>query len=188
MLYTALTRHRNKVVIFYQGEFRDIQRYSSADYSEIARRLTNLFRNPKPISTEVQNQHIFMDDFLIHRTQRGHLVRSKSELIIADKLHAAGLDYDYEPQIVLNGSERYPDFVITDDDSGETYYWEHLGMMSNLKYRRRWEKKLVEYRAEGILPLEEGGGKNGILITTEEYQGEGFDSQKIDELVQVVLE
>jgi hypothetical protein len=110
-------------------------------------------------------------------------VRSKSELIIADKLHAAGLEYDYEPQITLNGTERYPDFVITDDDSGETYYWEHLGMMSNPKYKKRWEKKLSEYRAEGILPLEEGGGAKGTLITTEEYQGKGFDSQKIDELV-----
>ncbi|MEQ8835642.1 MAG: AAA family ATPase [Lacipirellulaceae bacterium] len=186
MLYTALTRHKDKVIIFHQGDFRDIQRYSSADHSEIARRLTNLFVNPEPVDFDVQNRRVFLDSYLIHRTQRGHLVRSKSELIIADKLHAAGIPYEYEQQVMLNGRERYPDFVITDDDSGKTYYWEHLGMMSEPKYRIRWGKKLSEYRAEGILPLEEGGGKKGALITTEEYLGEGFDSRKIDELVRMI--
>jgi len=38
---------------------------------------------------------------------------------------------------------RYPDFVIADDDSGETYYWEHLGMMSDPEYRKRWSSKLM---------------------------------------------
>jgi len=183
MLYTALTRHKDKVLIFHQGDFRDIQRYSSQDYSEIAQRLTNLFINPDPIDIEVENRHIFLDVHLIHRTQRGERVRSKSELIIADKLHAAGLDYLYEPRVSLNGTERYPDFVIEDDDSGQTWYWEHLGMMSDPNYRRRWNKKLAEYRSQGILPLDEGGGENGTLITTEEHVGQGFDSQLIDGII-----
>ena len=110
-------------------------------------------------------------------------MRSKSELIIADKLHSAGIDYSYERRISLNGVERYPDFVIEDDDSGETWYWEHLGMMSVPAYRQRWEKKLAEYKAAGILPIEEGGGEAGNLITTEEYEGQGFNSQLIDEIV-----
>ena len=42
------------------------------------------------------NQSVFLDSNLIYRTERGELVRSKSEWIIADKLHAAGIDYQYE--------------------------------------------------------------------------------------------
>lgn len=184
MLYTALTRHKEKVIIFHQGEFRDIQRFASDDCSEVAQRLTNMFVNPNPIDIEIHNRHIFLDSNLIHRTQRGERVRSKSELIIADKLHAAGIDYEYEPQINLNGVERYPDFVIEDDDSGEKWYWEHLGMMEDPSYRTRWAKKLNEYREAGVLPIDEGGGDKGTLLTTEEYLGKGFDSQAIDKLIE----
>ncbi len=183
MLYTALTRHKEKVVIFHQGEFRDIQRFAADDCSEIAQRLTNMFRNPDPVDIEVQGRRVFLDSNLIHRTQRGELVRSKSELIIADKLHAAGIEYQYEKSVRLNGVERYPDFIIEDDDSGEVWYWEHLGMMEDISYRARWAKKLNEYREAGILPFEEGGGENGTLLTTEEYYSKGFDSQAIDEVI-----
>lgn len=184
MLYTALTRHKNKVVILHQGEFRGIQKYSSQDYSEIARRITNLFINPNPIDIEVEKRRYFLDANLIHKTKKGHRVRSKSELIISDKLFDAGIEYDYEPKVSLNGNERYPDFVIEDDDSGITWYWEHLGMMSDYEYRKRWQKKLEEYKSAGILPESEGGGEKGILITTEEYEGQGFDSQLIDRIIE----
>ena len=186
MLYTALTRHKEKVIIFHQGEFRDIQRFASDDCSEVAQRLTNMFVNPAPVVIENQNKNFFLDANLIHRTQRGERVRSKSELIIADKLHVAGIDYSYEPRVDLNGSERYPDFVIEDDDSGEIWYWEHLGMMSVPAYQKRWEKKLADYKAAGILPIEEGGGAMGKLITTIERDGEGIDSQKIDEIIKKI--
>lgn len=33
---------------------------------------------------------------LIHRTERGHLVRSKSELVIANMLFQSGVEYEYE--------------------------------------------------------------------------------------------
>jgi aldehyde:ferredoxin oxidoreductase len=45
----------------------------------------------------------------IHRTERGELVMSKSELVIADKLHARGIDYAYESPLVLPGGRvRFP--------------------------------------------------------------------------------
>src|SRR4029079_19377884 len=49
LLYTALTRQRNRVVILHQGPRTELRRYSSDDRSETARRLTNLFRAPLPI-------------------------------------------------------------------------------------------------------------------------------------------
>ena len=55
----------------------------------------------------------------------GDLVRSKYELVVADKLHVRGIDYTYEQPLVLpNGRTRYPDFTITDHARGVTFYWE----------------------------------------------------------------
>ena len=149
--------------------------------------MTNLFRPPHPIEVRIRNHSVFLDSNLIYRTERGDLVRSKSEWIIADKIHAAGIDYQYEQPTTLNGVERYPDFTIVDDDSGVTWYWEHNGMLSNEEYRLRWERKLEAYRRQGILPLAEGGGKNGTLLLTEEKEGFGLAVEEIKKNIDTVL-
>ncbi|OJY97440.1 MAG: RNA helicase [Lysobacterales bacterium 63-13] len=179
MLYTALTRHKGKVVILHQGDFRELQRFSTDQASEVLRRMTNLFTSSNPVEVRVGNRSLFLDRNLIYRTDHGELVRSKSEWIIADKLHAAGIDYQYEQPLMLQGVERFPDFTIVDDDSGSTWYWEHNGMLSNSDYRDRWERKLKAYRQQEILPLAEGGGKNGTLLITEERLGAGLSAQDI---------
>jgi len=187
MLYTALTRHKDKVVILHQGDFRDLKQYGHEHASEIARRMTNLFRPSRPVEVRFRNQSVFLDSNLIYRTERGDLVRSKSEWIIADKLHAAHIDYQYEQPKILNGVERYPDFTIVDDDSGKTWYWEHNGMIGKEDYRQRWERKLLAYRQQGILPLAEGGGKNGTLLITEEKEGSGLDAGEIRKNIDAIL-
>lgn len=179
MLYTVLTRHKGKVVILHQGDFRELQRFSTDQASEVLGRMTNLFTSSIPVEVRVGNRSLFLDSNLIYRTDHGELVRSKSEWIIADKLHAAGIDYQYEQPLVLDGVERFPDFTVVDDDSGSTWYWEHNGMLSNNDYRQRWERKLDAYRRQDILPLAEGGGKNGTLLVTEEKQGVGLSAQEI---------
>ncbi|OAI01249.1 RNA helicase [Methylomonas methanica] len=186
MLYTALTRHKGKVVILHQGDFRDLQRYSHEQSSEVAKRFTNVFRSSRPVEVRIKNQSVFLDNNLIYRTERGELVRSKSEWIIADKLHAAGIDYQYEQPLQLGGIERFPDFTIVDDDSGNTWYWEHNGMLSNEEYRQRWSRKLDAYRQQGILPLSEGGGENGTLLITEEKAGHGLDADEIKNNIDLI--
>jgi len=135
----------------------------------------------------VKNQSVFLDRNLIYRTERDDLVRSKSEWIIADKLHAANIEYQYEQPLMLDGVERYPDFTIVDDDGGKTWYWEHNGMLSNEGYRQRWERKLAAYRQQGILPFAEGGGKNGTLLITEEKEGSGLDASEIQKNIDAIL-
>lgn len=186
MLYTALTRHRDKVVIFHQGEFRALEKYSHEEASEIAKRMTNLFVPSEPCAVQINNKMVFLDENLIYRTERGELVRSKSEWIIADKLHSAKIDYLYERPLQLDGVDRFPDFTIIDDDSGITWYWEHNGMLSDSNYRRRWERKLEAYRRADILPYEEGGGDNGTLLITEEKQGVGLDADIIQRNINAV--
>ena len=187
MLYTALTRHTQRVIILHQGDFRELQRFSYDEASEVVRRMTNLFRPSRPVEIQIGNQSVFLDRNMIYRTERGELVRSKSEWIIADKLYAAGIDYQYEQPLLLAGIERFPDFTIVDDDSGSTWYWEHNGMLHDRDYLERWERKLVGYREHGILLLEEGGGENGTLLVTEEQAGIGLDAGHIKRNIDAIL-
>src|SRR5262249_14556225 len=124
LLYTALTRHRDRLVILHQGPVADFRRFASEQHSEIARRLTNLFADPSPREVVVGTDKRFLEERLIHRTERGDIVRSKSELVIADKLHSRGIDYAYEQPLTLgDGRVRYPDFTIADHARGVTFYW-----------------------------------------------------------------
>ncbi len=184
LLYTALTRHQNKLVILHQGPIVDYRRYAGDEYSEIARRMTNLFAHPLPREVTVNSQRRFLEDGLIHRTERGDLVRSKSELVIADKLHARGIDYAFEQPLVLtNGRTCYPDFTIADHARGVTFYWEHLGMLDDPGYKARWERKRAEYLRCGIEPYEEDGGPEGILIESRDEPGGRLDAAAIASVI-----
>ena len=180
LIYTALTRQKERVIIFHQGDRHALRRYSEDYYSEFARRLTNLFRPAEPVMLEDR----FLEEGLIHKTRHGESVRSKSEVIIANLLNEAGVDYSYELSFVgSDGRVRYPDFTIEDDETGELILWEHLGMMIDPKYRERWRKKLDWYRDQGVLPYDQGGGSRGILITTQDDERGGINSEEIEKLI-----
>jgi hypothetical protein len=182
LLYTALTRQKHRVVLFHQGELRDLMKFSQAERSDTAKRLTNLFADPEM----VEYASTFLEKGLIHRTARGELVRSKSEVIVADLLHSLDLPYSYEqPFAGSDGSVRYPDFTVDDAETGRLVLIEHLGMLSQPDYARRWEQKLEWYRKEGVLPFSEGGGARGALVVTSE--GAGIDASAIRKTLSDVL-
>ena len=183
LLYTALTRQRDRVVILHQGPRTELRKYSSDDRSETARRLTNLFLAPSPIEVDGR----FFEEHLIHRTARGEMVRSKSEVIIANALAAKGVDYAYERPLTIEGVTKYPDFTIEDMESGQTLYWEHCGMLHVPSYRRRWEDKLKWYRQHGIRAQDDGGGAEGTLIVTRDEANGSIDSAGIARLITKVL-
>ena len=190
MLYTALTRQRDKIVILHQGDFRDLLHFSQEAASEINRRMTNLFAPSSPVEIKVRNKSVFLDEKLIYLTENGDLVRSKSEWIIADKLKAAGIKYQYEQPLILDGVERLPDFTIRDDDAGTVWYWEHNGMLSDDEYKKRWERKEAAYRRAMILPLplpENDDDRVGTLLITEEREGTGLDLNAIIANINLIL-
>lgn len=181
LLYTALTRHRERLVIFHQGDLHDLRRIGSATFSETAARVTNLFVDPEPIEIDGK----FLEANLIHKTRKGIAVRSKSEVIIADLLYSKNIEFQYEQVLVGDdGTERWPDFTIFDDTTGQQIYWEHLGMLHRPSYRRNWEKKLAWYRKNGVLPREEGGGSKGTLVTTADDAKGSISSYDIEKMVE----
>jgi len=46
-------------------------------------------------------------------------------------------------ELSVNLGTSYPDFTLANADTGRLVYWEHLGLMSDPDYRRRWQQKLV---------------------------------------------
>jgi hypothetical protein len=184
LLYTALTRQRDHVTLLIQGQLADLRQYASAAHSETAARITNLFTAPSPVEIDGR----YLEAGLIHRTRKGHAVRSKSEVIIADLLYSKHIDYQYEqPLDMPDGSRRLPDFTITDDTTGTTYYWEHLGMLQRPSYRRQWQAKLHWYKSHGILPYEDGDGSAGVLITTRDGEDGSISSAQIETLIDSFL-
>jgi len=115
------------------------------------------------------------------------MVRSKSEVIIADNLANKRIAYGYEQPLTIKGVTKYPDFTIENMEAGLTFYWEHCGMLHVPSYRRRWEEKLAWYRTHGILPREEGSGENGTLIITRDEANGSIDSAKIITLITDLL-
>lgn len=185
LLYTALTRQREHVVILHQGDLFDLRELSNPAYSDTAARQTNLFSDPDPV--EINGRYLEND--LIHCARSGLAVRSKSEVIIADLLHSKGIEFEYEQPVSFDdGSWRLPDFTIVDDTTGTTFYWEHLGMLQRPSYLRKWGQKLAWYREHGVLPHEEGGGPTGTLVVTKDGDDGSISSADIEALVDELLE
>jgi hypothetical protein len=183
LLYTALTRQRERIVVLHQGALSEIRKYTCDDLSETARRLTNLFQKP----SLVDHKGRFYEERLIHKTLRDEMVRSKSELTIADRLYSNHIDYLYEYPLTIKERTRYPDFTVEDSETGRKFYWEHCGMLIDPNYRERWERKLKWYRNNGILPWQEGGGPNGTLIITEDSEAGGISSKDIEDIIKRVI-
>lgn len=193
MVYTALTRQTKRVWILHQGSFDRFLALRQYAFSDIAARYTNLLRVSRPQATRMPggipeelkgSQRTFLEEKLIHRTIRGEMVSSKNELAIANILYAleqAGhLTYRVEPELPFDGARgRWADFLI--ECAGETWYWEHCGMMDSVKYRERWESKKTLYLKNGF-GVYSPGNPEGRLIVTEDGSGRGLDSKSIKEM------
>lgn len=178
LLYTAITRQKDKLIILYNDEAFHLKDYASVTCSEVARRFTCLFEAPNIVEYKKR----FYEQNLIHKTLRGELVRSKSEVIIANMLYEAGIEYEYEKELDLGeDGVRIPDFTIEDAESGLCFYWEHCGMLGDEGYRKNWEDKRRIYEKHGIIE-----GKN--LIVSKDSLNGAIDSSEIKELIKKYLQ
>ena len=49
----------------------------------------------------------------VYETKKNELVRTKSEMMLADMYYELGIPYRYEAQLLLkNGKKKYPDFTL----------------------------------------------------------------------------
>lgn len=125
-------------------------------------------------------------------TENGEQVRSKSELIIANSLKAAGVPYRYEFPLLMDRNANDPDFPDYDfcrlhpdfyclnlRTRGE-FAWEHFGMMDDPEYAIRAAEKIQLYQENGFFP-----GKN--LIITMETSKKPLSSRGLKNLIKEYL-
>ena len=98
-----------------------------------------------------------------HFTDRGKVVASKSEMIIANELARQNLRYDYEKPLQLPDRRVLPDFTLYLADGTEVY-WEHAGMMDDPRYAANFRAKLSSYEKAGYY-------LNDRLIVTRDENG-----------------
>ena len=96
-----------------------------------------------------------------YETRRGDIVRSKSELIIADELFYRGIPYRYECKTMIGVIPVYPDFTVLNVARRKTFIWEHLGMLDDPEYADNTATKLNNYMTNDYYP-----GVN-LLLTWE---------------------
>ena len=122
-------------------------------------------------------QNTMWNDERIFHTEKGELVRSKSEWIIADMLHKNGVPYKYERPLELDGFRTvYPDFTALNVAERKEIYWEHFGLMDNPEYAQKAVKKVAAYMKNGINPKEN-------LIITYETSTSPIDSRIIQKMI-----
>lgn len=184
LFYTALTRQEDRIVILHQGDFKDYQKFTTGEYSETGRRLTDLFSEP---TLKIINKK-FYDTKYIQVSEKGEFMISKSEVIIADKLYNNKIQYAYEAPISdEKGITIHPDFTIEDNDTGITYYWEHLGLLTKDDYRSKWKRKLEWYERNGIIEYTKNTDADKQLIITRDKPDGGIDSTEIKDIIDKIF-
>lgn len=128
---------------------------------------------------KLRNQKLLNGPF---KTLKGEYVKSKSEVIIADRLTFNGVPYIYEASAVLDDwtSTKYPDFKILNKRTRTEYYWEHLGKMGDEGYAASNQVKIEQYAKNGIIL-----GKN--LILSVECRERPLSTEYVDRIIMEIL-
>jgi exodeoxyribonuclease V alpha subunit len=156
LVYTALTRASKHSTLLIQRDVNsllDARRRENAQTPQINSYLFELH-----IASEaLANRRGWYEAGKIHEALSGDMLRSKSEVIIANMLHEREIPFRYEqPLFAGDGTIRLPDFTIS--WAGKTYYWEHLGRLDMTDYASDWKVKQAWYDRWFA----------GQLVTTEE--------------------
>lgn len=175
LLYTAFSRQREQLTILSDLPISELAQYSNDWYSDTKQRYTDLFDSPNITAIEWDKQRRYYEERLIHKTSKGEMVRSKSEVIVANILYMLGIDYTYEESLDVCGRTYLPDFTLR--HKGETAYLEHLGLLGDEKYNKNWECKIEEYIKVGI-----SEAKGNLVITKDNPNG-SIDAALIEEKI-----
>lgn len=122
-----------------------------------------------------------------YETENGEMVRSKSELIIANILHRNRTHflYKYERPLELKMSGKpiviHPDFTILNISTGKIIYWEHAGRMDDVRYINDFVHKMNMYMENKLFPGED-------VIVTFETMSHPLNIQNIKRIVGHLIE
>ena len=160
------------------SEQKDIQLLNNPNYQEL------LSPHFTPIDKELASwQHASFEsnpkhpEQLIIKTCSGFYVRSKSEALIDMALCTHQIPHRYECALEIGDTILYPDFTIRHPRTGDTYYWEHFGLMDDSLYCQKTAKKIEFYTLNHIIP-------SIHLITTYETKEHPLSPRLVEQTIQ----
>ena len=114
-------------------------------------------------------------------TDTGIRVRSKSEILIGNRLDSWGIPYRYEYPVLIDKSYIvHPDFMALNVRTRKEYYWEHCGKMQDEGYKDDMVRRNGAYIRNGIIP-----GVN--LIYSFESNECPLNMKSVDKLIESFL-
>ena len=145
LLYTALTRARQHCTLLVQGDVSTLLSARRPENAQIGLINSSLFDGFfRAVPDELISRKSWYEEGRVHEALSGDMVRSKSELVIANLLHERDVPFAYEVLLrAPDGTMYLPDFTIT--WQGERWYWEHWGMMSSDAYQEHRKRKIAWY-------------------------------------------
>jgi hypothetical protein len=79
------------------------------------------------------------------------MMDSRGEMIVAQTLESLGLEYKYEPRIIIGDEIYYPDFIVYLPEFERCFFIEFMGRLDNDKYISRNKFKLMDYLKAGMV-------------------------------------
>ena len=130
LVYTALTRARHHCTLLIQSGVTSLLDARRRENAQIPQINSYLFDDLHVAKGLLANRRGWYEAGKIHEALTGDMLRSKSEVIIANLLHEREIPFVYEqPLFAPDGTLRLPDFTVT--SRGRTFYWEHLVLLSH---------------------------------------------------------
>lgn len=171
LFYTGLTRATSHCTILIEEDISPLLYLLRLENSQLTRINSSLFEF-EPVPDEMLSMSAWYEEGKIHVTLADKMVQSKSEVIIANMLAERNIDFRYDVPLYADDGTMYrPDFIIKWE--GEDWYWEHLGMLKDEKYKQHWEAKQEWYKKHGF---------SDRLIVTDELHG--IDSKAMKEIIE----
>jgi len=171
---SMITNHLNK---FDAASPKEIMASFSKTYQDLPE---HYFFHPsiKDFLTKSYTKNPYQTENLAYTSNNGTPVRSKSEVLIANKLESYHIPYRYEIAITLGNKTIYPDFIIKNPFTGKTIIWEHFGALNQEGYEQKMTDKMERYLKHGYIPFE-------TMIYTFEFDVK--QPQRLQTLIQQII-
>lgn len=131
-------------------------------------------------ASNYERQKDFYDDDLTSLSGDKTPMRSRGEIVIAEKLRQYSIPFRYECGIGIPDIPYVPDFTIRRPRDGKIFYWEHIGDVNDMKYMNRNKRKFEVYEEYGIVPWDN-------LIITYDLGNGGVNVPLIEGMIQAWL-
>ena len=171
--------------------------YVLPDYNVINSRLPKVYKNPvlkglRPISRDAEEwkkrkeaekakYQPYRPEDLKHMAADGTMMRSLSEVIIANYLLSLGITFVYELPLEHHGKIIRPDFTILSPvDNRTEIIIEHQGAMDNEQYRTKYINTLMFYLQTPLVP-------NKDVFFTFNHMNRNLDTRQIDSILHIAF-